>query len=692
MGLQDLPSDVLFDNVLPHLSAQQTLRLAQTNKFFHTLINGPSAQALWARMLKAHFNFPIHNSARSYGWKEIYKRLSNPAVFVWGARDKGRLTIRPSDPRERYVEDGGVRAPMRLWFKTRIVDMVSGGWSFHALDSDGRVYYWGTMNADHYAGYNGTIANPGMTVAKPTLIQPHLLPNRITSLDCGRSHALALDDLGNVWQWSSWGRILNIRDKEHEWGWKEGKSAVKLISAGWHLSTVLTNAGDAYIWWDLEKSKIEDKASEQQSARRADGGESADVDAVSFRYEIATIRLPALPAVDGEVNEEKITQLAAGDKFVIALSSSARVYKLDVSPPPLPNAANQEEEEEQDTDEISGLSIKERERLSRALISGKRTWKYLPFFSSITHIHQLPAFSPIPSDSEDATGKLEPLPRPSDSTRINHISAHYKHFVAYSGTKEGIDLTGEQVEFDHDSIVLLGKGEFDGKDEEQKPEVIRELQGLGVIKVTMGDYHFGALTSSGKLYVWGTNNSGCLGLGKPHSPLDSQSAGGPQPPTPHPDFTGNLIPLPGFRVPGRRGPVLPHLHANTPRQQPHLSFNPTNVDIPRTVHFPPPSHTALQEGDHLLTDPEDGIVFSVAFAGHHSSALVIYPHDGSDEKQRLPEGERWCDEDWGEDENLFRPGGHAAPLLLRRGGLPVRLGFPARGMVRGHGEGRGGPI
>lgn len=69
------------------------------------------------------------------------------------------------------------------------------------------------------------------------------------------------------------------------------------------------------------------------------------------------------------------------------------------------------------------------------------------------------------------------------------------------------------------------------------PEMIPELQGQGIIKVVVvcacsalespgilcwvdkisccqGDYHYGALTSSGKLLTWGAYSSGSLGLGQ----------------------------------------------------------------------------------------------------------------------------------------------------------------------------------
>ena len=46
------------------------------------------------------------------------------------------------------------------------------------------------------------------------------------------------------------------------------------------------------------------------------------------------------------------------------------------------------------------------------------------------------------------------------------------------------------------------------------PTIIPELQNRSVISVVVGDSHFGALTSSGKLLTWGKYSGGALGLGR----------------------------------------------------------------------------------------------------------------------------------------------------------------------------------
>ena len=59
------------------------------------------------------------------------------------------------------------------------------------------------------------------------------------------------------------------------------------------------------------------------------------------------------------------------------------------------------------------------------------------------------------------------------------------------------------------------------------PDIIPELQGRSVISVVVGDSHFGALTSSGKLLTWGEYSKGALGLEDPSTagPLRTYTEG-----------------------------------------------------------------------------------------------------------------------------------------------------------------------
>lgn len=105
------------------------------------------------------------------------------------------------------------------------------------------------------------------------------------------------------------------------------------------------------------------------------------------------------------------------------------------------------------------------------------------------------------------------------------------------------------------------------------PIVIPELQNRSVISVVLGDYHFGALTSSGKLLTWGGYCKGALGLGDP----GKLSAGSPG--------AANL----------GRGP-------------------PSDVTAPSEVRF---DHGLKAEGR------VERYCFAAAASGWHTGALVI---------------------------------------------------------------------
>ena len=60
---------------------------------------------------------------------------------------------------------------------------------------------------------------------------------------------------------------------------------------------------------------------------------------------------------------------------------------------------------------------------------------------------------------------------------------------------------------------------------ETLPTIILGLQNRSVISVVSGNYHLGALTSSGTLLTWGKYSNGALGLGDPGK-LPAGSPGG----------------------------------------------------------------------------------------------------------------------------------------------------------------------
>lgn len=80
-SLLDIPVDVLLDNLLPSVAVPDLLNLSSTNRFFAVL---GADDTFWKRKLEEDFNFSAAGTARTTGWKVIYKGLSKPRIYTWG--------------------------------------------------------------------------------------------------------------------------------------------------------------------------------------------------------------------------------------------------------------------------------------------------------------------------------------------------------------------------------------------------------------------------------------------------------------------------------------------------------------------------------------------------------------------------------------------------------------------------------
>lgn len=104
----------------------------------------------------------------------------------------------------------------------------------------------------------------------------------------------------------------------------------------------------------------------------------------------------------------------------------------------------------------------------------------------------------------------------------HQISGNFKTFTAYSTGSESIVLTGN---IESDPAANLASPSTHTPP--FKPTILPRLQSPhnSVIFVVLGDYHFGCLTSTGKLLTWGAFSKGALGLGDPLD-LDAGKPGG----------------------------------------------------------------------------------------------------------------------------------------------------------------------
>ena len=117
-----------------------------------------------------------------------------------------------------------------------------------------------------------------------------------------------------------------------------------------------------------------------------------------------------------------------------------------------------------------------------------------------------------------------------------------------------------------------------------QPTLIPKLQYQSVISIVVGDYHYGALTSTGRLFTWGSFSKGALGLGDPVT-LPVGSPG-------------------GFN---NEGDIEVTRNARG-----WMPIEPNDVEIPTEVRF-----------DHMFEGERKTYCFAVAAAGWHMGALVF---------------------------------------------------------------------
>ncbi|CAE6509498.1 unnamed protein product [Rhizoctonia solani] len=464
--LIDLPIELLIDHLLPCIPLQDLLSLGCTCKYF-ALVCGDNT--FWKRKTSEEYNFEGAGSARTSGYKHLYRGLRHPRVFVWGDEGNSRLAL---DKRKHgdhgYQRD--VDYPIELDVRHRVVHIAAGGWSFHALTAEGKVLVWGTLDAGSFGG-SDNLGDSSTQVREPLAL---ILPHRIKSLSVGRRHAVLFDGSRNVYILLQWGRPIRLDTPTLDG--KRPESTVVQVEAGWDVCAFLTETGTAFVVFPFHGSFASELEEHRTQAGTPSGvnRQGDEVPCVCMDFQYHPTRLPPIPDDLPTLHPNllapdappKLIQIAAGDKFVVGLTDGGHVLKLD-----LPTYNESE--------------------IGRMITRGDLSWNYLPKFCDVTHVRNEPGFRP---QGQEHTPALEDL-------KVTHISAQFRTFVVYSTVGS--------------SVVLLGGIHHDHS---RSPNIIPELQNRGVISVVLGDYHYCALTSNGELFSWGKYSNGALGLGSPRNP------------------------------------------------------------------------------------------------------------------------------------------------------------------------------
>ncbi|CAL1714557.1 unnamed protein product [Somion occarium] len=492
-SIKDIPAEIFLDNLLLMLPVPDILRLGCTNRFFYLLTND---EPFWHQRLQQDFNFPSSDTARTTGWKFIYKRLTNPKVYLWGHASCGRLGKIPLPM--QHLSDG-VPSPHHMQLPgVKVVSLVGSGWAFHALDTKGNMYVWGTLD-----GLRPVSIRDGFSQASTITYVPMRLglPKPIRSVSCGRLHAAAFDATGNIWNLTSWGRPFRLvstlldRSSPH--------STPIQVECGWWSVAVLTASRDVIIWWptrgemlqriraknrELDKYNPQSKAKPVSDLNHHNRGVISYIPCYTWELAMDPVRLPGIPvnslpdlvhtglSHDARQEETVLTKIAVTENSLIGLTNKGHVLRYT-------RLFNE-------NSYLLGL------------------WEYLPYFSDLAKVRDCGPFADGSADHID----------PPQMMHINHISAHFRTFCAYS--------TGARDR----SVVLINKPENTDTPVVPEPNTVKpvihpNLQFQYVISVVLGDLHYAALTSTGKLFTWGEYNRGALGLGDPTTIEPGQPGG-----------------------------------------------------------------------------------------------------------------------------------------------------------------------
>nr|CDI56204.1 conserved hypothetical protein [Melanopsichium pennsylvanicum 4] len=369
----NLPLPVVVDNLLPLLSNRDLAALRSVSKQAKILVED---QILWKRKVLADFTFPPHATARMGGWFELYRGLSNPQVYVWGQVSNGRLGLDPKNIHKACGADvvrthGGMPYPVKLETINRssshgitlqtspkeestgaVVEMIAGGWSFHARTSLGKVWYWGTLDGSTFVGDLCPLRDPRKPIASPTLL--HGIPD-VESLSGGRLHAVALTKDHSLLEWRAWGSIWKLegfpssiidppsssskleyyRHQDQDAS-TPMKSNIKQLEAGWTFSAILTHTGEIWIWYSewcadaFERSYYSGYPREAMMYANPPGYG----DQIVFPLTVTPVKLPPVYSGEQQEHADRVVQIAAGEDFIITLTQAGKMHKMDLHLPP----------------------------------------------------------------------------------------------------------------------------------------------------------------------------------------------------------------------------------------------------------------------------------------------------------------------------------------------------------------------
>jgi alpha-tubulin suppressor-like RCC1 family protein len=168
---------------------------------------------------------------------------SDGSVWVWGLNDYGQLN---------ETNKSNILTPIKVDGLYDIVKVRAGNRFSLALDKGGTVWYWGYNPRGQFDDELSGV------VFKPTIVK-ELKDIRVTDIETGDSHFLALTDSGTVYAWGN-NEYGQIGDESLSTRYVPTKisslSNVKYINAKGNTSSCITGDGSAWLWGDYKYSTI----------------------------------------------------------------------------------------------------------------------------------------------------------------------------------------------------------------------------------------------------------------------------------------------------------------------------------------------------------------------------------------------------------------------------------------------------
>ncbi|KAI9018536.1 regulator of chromosome condensation 1/beta-lactamase-inhibitor protein II [Phycomyces nitens] len=467
MPIKDLPWTVWQQVILPLLDASSLARLSETSRHFYQLAND---EYLWRNLVFDDYNLSHDVSYREKGWKTLYGQLEHSAVYTWGENSDGRLGFGQQRGNHFQRMSRSVTTPRELTTLRGkgIVSISSGGWSFHGLSKQGEVWMWGTMDSEWEA--RSTLAFK--PVSTPTLV--NLPPGtHITSLACGRSHAVAMERNPMVaWNWDNLWRPKKVIFVEK----------LVQVAATWRGSIALTSNGVVCIMDLPTPTSTMNDPYEQESLWQ---GVSFSLD--SIRQDASQTQKEVL--LEAIEEGDRIVQVAGLENSMIALSLFGKVFKIVL------NKLDQlQNSPAAYTTLLAPFSatlneVNDRQGTVQRFISG--AFRQFAVYTTPGRVllgQQDTDYSgeyTLEEYEEDTSSDSE-QDQQEDEEQDPHQPYHFHPFAQRNRTStDGTDRSTVKIHWIGGSIC----------------------------NVSFGDYHTGALTTDGSLYTWGKYSSGALGHG-----------------------------------------------------------------------------------------------------------------------------------------------------------------------------------